>query len=102
MMAPSMDEEEFTKLTRLCRIACSVEERDRFLGDLSNILSHVDTLRAVDTEGVTPCHSVLETLSSVMRPDLPGELLSREEFLANAPAHIGGMVRVPPIMKEEE
>jgi len=34
-----------------------------------------------------------------MREDLVVPTLTREEFLANAPAHVGGMVRVPPVIK---
>ncbi len=35
-----------------------------------------------------------------MREDKTGDLLDRELFLANAPSHIGGMVRVPLIIKQ--
>ncbi|MBI3236171.1 MAG: aspartyl/glutamyl-tRNA amidotransferase subunit C [Chlamydiales bacterium] len=42
---------------------------------------------------------VLKGLRNVMRKDEVGTPLSREEFLANAPSHVGGMVRVPPVIK---
>jgi aspartyl-tRNA(Asn)/glutamyl-tRNA(Gln) amidotransferase subunit C len=53
----------------------------------------------VDTEGVLPCTRVLESLTNVMREDTVSQTYSREEFLANAPAHVGGMIRVPPVIK---
>lgn len=95
-----MNEADFTKLTKLCRISWSEDEKADFLKSLDNILKYVEALGSVDTDGVPPCNTVLETLSNVMRDDTPGEALPREEFLANAPAHTGGMVRVPPVMKQ--
>ena len=38
-------------------------------------------------------------LKNRMREDEVKEVLSREEFLANAPDQIGGMIRIPPLMK---
>ena len=66
---------------------------------LASILKYVDQLKEVDTAGVEPCYSVLATLTNVMRGDEVGELLPRDLFLANAPAHVGGMIRVPPVIK---
>jgi aspartyl-tRNA(Asn)/glutamyl-tRNA(Gln) amidotransferase subunit C len=34
-----------------------------------------------------------------MREDKVGETLPRELFLANAPSHVGGLIRVPPVIK---
>lgn len=93
------DENELDKLAKLCRIACSEEEKKALQVQLTNILKYVDQLNEIDVEGVEPCYRVLETLSNVMREDEVGETLSRELFLANAPAHVGGMIRVPPVIK---
>ncbi len=95
-----MEEGEFNKLSRLCRISCTEEEKKAFLGSLENVLNYVQQLQEIDTEGVEPCYTVHETLSNVMRDDIPEEPLSREAFLANAPAHVGGMIRVPPVFKQ--
>jgi len=93
------DETELSKLAKLCRIECSEEEKKNFYSSLLRILDYVDQLKEVDTERVAPCDRILETLSNVMREDVVGETLSRETFLSNAPAHVGGMVRVPPVIK---
>ncbi|HCJ83322.1 MAG TPA: Asp-tRNA(Asn)/Glu-tRNA(Gln) amidotransferase subunit GatC, partial [Parachlamydiales bacterium] len=52
--------------------------------------------------GVAPCNHVLPQLKNVLREDRAQETLSREEFLKNAPQHIGGMIRVPPVIRMEE
>jgi len=93
------DEKELAKLAKLCRIECSEEEKKKFYSSLLRILDYIDQMKEIDTDGVAPCDRVLETLSNVMREDVVGETLSRETFLSNAPAHVGGMVRVPTIIK---
>lgn len=96
-----MNEEEFTKLSKLCRIACTEEEKEQFLAALSSVLAYMEQLNEIETEGVPPCNTVLETVYNIMREDEVGALLSRDLFLANAPSHVGGMVRVPPVLKQE-
>lgn len=93
------DEDEMNKLAKLCRIECTEDEKKALHSQISGILKYIQQLEEVDTHGVSPCNIVLETLTNVMREDVTGELLSREQFLANAPAHVGGMIRVPPIIK---
>jgi aspartyl-tRNA(Asn)/glutamyl-tRNA(Gln) amidotransferase subunit C len=91
---------EFNHLKRLCRIDCSEEEAQDVIHSLGRILTYVEQLDEVDTEGVASCNYVLRgMLKNQMREDSEGEPLARERFLANAPDQIGGMVRVPPIMK---
>ena len=94
-----MDEKEFEKLTKLCRIECSQEEKETLFQNISNVLSHISQLNEIGTQDIAPCNQVLETMTNIMREDEVGPLLSREELLANAPSHIGGMIRVPTIIK---
>lgn len=57
-------------------------------------------LNEIDTEGVAPCRFVSkEMLKNEMREDVLGEVLTREQFLSNAPDQIGGMIRIPPVLK---
>ena len=95
-----MKEDDFNKLSHLCRIFCTEEEKKAFLKSLDNVLIYIEQLQEVDTEGVEACYTVLETLPNVMREDLPEAPLSRDLFLANAPAQVGGMVKVPPVLKQ--
>lgn len=99
MSMEEIDDKEIDKLIKLCRIECTEDEKKSLQFDLSNILKHVAELEKVDTDGVEPCYRVLQTLKNVMREDVVGETLSRELFLANAPSHVGGLIRVPPVMK---
>lgn len=93
--------ETIVQLKRLCRIETSEEEEEALLRDLKSILEYFKQLDELDTDGVPPCNCVLEELSNVMREDEVGVMLSREAFLANAPAHTGGMVKVPTVIQRE-
>lgn len=97
----NLDKETIKKLTQLCRIDCTEEEQEALLKDLKQILGYIEQLQQIDTENVPPCNQVLEDMANVMREDEVGKVLDREFFLANAPSHIGGMIRVPPIIKQQ-
>lgn len=96
-----LDKDVIKKLTQLCRIDCSSEEQSAILLDLQRVLLYIDQLQEVDTEGIPPCSHVIE-MSNVMREDIIEGLLDRDAFLSNAPAHIGGMIKVPPVLKIKE
>jgi aspartyl-tRNA(Asn)/glutamyl-tRNA(Gln) amidotransferase subunit C len=93
------DEKELTKLTKLCRIECTEEEKKTLQLQIARFLKYIQQLDEVDTTGVLPCYRVLETQANVMREDLIEDSLSRDLFLSNAPSHVGGMIRVPPVIK---
>lgn len=95
-----LNKETIKTLSRLCRIDCTEEEQEVLLRDLKKILDYIEQLQQIDTEHVPPCNHVLEGMANVMREDVIGQVLNREEFLSNAPTHIGGMVRIPPIFKQ--
>ncbi|MGR3973278.1 MAG: Asp-tRNA(Asn)/Glu-tRNA(Gln) amidotransferase subunit GatC [Candidatus Rhabdochlamydia sp.] len=94
-----MNESEFNKLTHLCRISLSDSEKEQFLISIDHILSYIEQLNAVDVQGVSPCFTIHEELHSSLRQDIAADPLPRELFLQNVPAHVGGIVRVPPIFK---
>lgn len=94
-----LDKQMIEYLSDLSRIDLSEEEQQALLGDLESILTYIDLLSEVDTEGTEPCNHVLADMRNVMREDEIGETMPRETFLNNAPAQIGGMIRVPPVIK---
>ena len=94
-----LDSHLLKDLTKLCRIHCSEEDEERLLGDLQSILDLVEQLHTVDTEGVTPCNHVIPSMVNCMRDDVVGDVTPRDVFMRNAPDKVGGMVRVPPVIK---
>ena len=96
---------EFNKQTlehlkKLCRIHCTPEEEEKILQNLKHILSYIEQLNEIDTEGVEPCSFVLRGIvKNPLREDVVSDPLPREQFLSNAPDQIAGMIRVPPVLK---
>lgn len=95
------NDKELLKLTKLARISCTKEEQASLLEKLTRILSYIEQLNELDTAETQPCNHILPTVHSVLRDDLITECLSREEFLQNSPSHVGGMIRVPPVLNKE-
>jgi aspartyl-tRNA(Asn)/glutamyl-tRNA(Gln) amidotransferase subunit C len=60
----------------------------------------MEQLNEIDTTAVEPCHHVLEDVVNVMREDAVGKTMPRDVFLANAPSQIGGLIRVPTVIKQ--
>lgn len=95
-----LDKEAIKKLSKLSRIDCTEEEQDSLLIDLKKILNYIELLQEVDTEHVEPCNHVLDDIVNVSREDVVGPTLPRDAFIANAPSHIGGLIKVPPVIKQ--
>lgn len=96
----NFDHQTLEHLKKLCRIECTEEENSEILNNLARLLEYTDQLHEVNTEGTKTCRYVLRgMLKNRMREDVVKDLLPREAFLGNAPDQIGGMIRVPPILK---
>ena len=97
------DSHTLSHLKKLCKIECTHEEELDILSSLTRVLGYIESLKEVDTENIPPCNFVLRgMLKTVLRDDLIEGQLSHEKFLANAPEQIGGMIRVPIIIKDHE
>lgn len=95
-----LDARAFQNLKQLCRIECTPEEEREFHKSLQRVLSYIEQLSEVPTEGVASCTTVIKELTSnPLRDDVIQDPYSRDLFLANAPDQIGGMIRVPPVLK---
>ncbi len=99
----NVSEEELVHLTKLCRIACSLEKRQSLLRNFQSIVQYVDQLSKIDTSGVEPCVCVSRGHSATpLREDIVTERLDRDLFLQDAPSTIAGLVRVPIVIHSKE
>ena len=96
---PDFNEETVKTLTRLTRIEVTTEEIPELFANLKRILDYFDQLQEVDLSQLPPYSHVEEQGIESLRDDVCETTLSREEFLSNAPDHVGGMIRVPPVLK---
>ena len=96
----TIDRDEVVRVAGLARIALTDEEIDQFAGELEQIAAAVATVsEAVGPDTKATSHPI--EMSNVLRPDVPGKCLDREELLAGAPLAEDGQFRVPQIIGEE-
>lgn len=95
----ALSEAEVRHVARLARIALSDEEIALMQAQLSAILDYIEMLQEVDVSNVPPTAQVTG-LTTVWRPDVVGEMLTREQALANAPDQQDGMFRVRAVFDE--
>ena len=90
-------EEEVLYVAKLARLNLSKEEVVKFAEQIGNVLSYVDTLNKVDTEGIVPT-SHANFLSNAFRKDEVKENFGVENALANAPDREESYFVVPKIV----
>lgn len=93
----SISQKEVEHVAQLARLELTDAEKTRFAEQLSHILTYVDQLQSVPTEGV-PLTASVANEEPVLREDTPRECLSLEQALANAPESSDGFFVVPRIL----
>ncbi len=94
-----LSRDEVRHVAMLARLGLEPGDEAYYAEQLSGILEHIDRLQQLDTEHIPPTAQVVE-IASRLREDEPRPSLSQEEALANAPAAVNGMFRVPSIQEE--
>jgi len=89
-----IDRDQVLHVARLARLRLSDDEVDRMIGELSQILEHVEKMDELDLDGVEPTSHVV-ALQNVLREDVPRDCLPRERALEQAPDPADGGFRVP-------
>ena len=87
------------KLSKLSMLQFTEEEREEIKADLQKMIGFVDKLKELDTTGVEPLLHMSHS-TQVLREDIPGNMISREEALKNAPATDGVFFKVPKVIKK--
>jgi aspartyl-tRNA(Asn)/glutamyl-tRNA(Gln) amidotransferase subunit C len=85
-------------IAMLCRIALTDEERKILATQIDAMLTHMQQLKAVNTQGVEPTLQALE-VGNVLRPDEPKENFSATTALMNAPEQKNDQIVVPRIVE---
>ncbi len=93
----TVDNALILKLEKLSRLQLSDNERTTIQKDLGNILTMVDKLNELDTDGVEPLVYISEE-ENILRDDVIQNQVSREDALKNAPNQDGEFFRVPKMM----
>lgn len=94
----AVDEDTVTQIARLARIRIEPSQRAALVGELNNILGWVEQLSEIDTKGVPPMTSVVETRLE-LREDRVTDGGDAEAITANAPERVGGFFVVPKVVE---
>jgi aspartyl-tRNA(Asn)/glutamyl-tRNA(Gln) amidotransferase subunit C len=94
----AVDKDTVTQIARLARIRVAEEEKEHLAGELSQILTFVEQLGEVQTEGVPPMTSVVETKLR-LRADEVSDGGYPEKIVANAPEAAENFFAVPKVVE---
>jgi aspartyl-tRNA(Asn)/glutamyl-tRNA(Gln) amidotransferase subunit C len=100
-MSQTIDEKLVRHIGKLSRIELGDDQVAAFGRQLGSILEYFDKLAELDTEGVEPMPHAVE-LRNVLAEDLPGESLTAEAALANAPRRDGDFFMVPKVIGDSQ
>lgn len=95
-----INKETLKNLCQLTRLNLTDGEVGKLAHDLKRVLDHIEQLEEVDVSDLTPYSHVDEQGYDALRSDEVKEPLKREIFLKNAPDQVGGMIRVPTVIKD--
>lgn len=94
----SLSSQDVERIAELSRLALDPAEAGRLRDRLNEVLALIETLQAVDTEGVEPMTHALD-LALRLRADEVTESDRREEFQSVAPAIGEGLYLVPRVIE---
>ena len=93
-----LEHEAVLHIAKLARVDLSDAEIDTFSEQLSEILTHFDVLKGIDTDGVEPTAHTLQ-LRNVMADDVSRPSLPQDDVLAMAPNTEDGYLRVRAVLE---
>ena len=99
-MARPLTPETARHVARLARLAPDEAELERVARELGDVLDHVEALQELDVSAVDPMYSPVPIVNH-LAPDTPGDTLSTDAALANAPQREGPLVAVTRVLDED-
>ncbi len=94
-----LSQQDVEYVADLARLQVSETEKEQLSHHLSSILTYMEELNQVDTEGVSPMASVVSQ-ANVLREDEVRESVTQEQAVGNAPAAKDGLFQVPKIISD--
>ncbi|HRK52587.1 MAG TPA: Asp-tRNA(Asn)/Glu-tRNA(Gln) amidotransferase subunit GatC [Cyclobacteriaceae bacterium] len=93
-----IDKETLSKMAHLARLEIDEKDAPKMLEDMSKMVSFVEKLNEVDTEGIEPLTTMSHEVNA-LREDVVKNQLSKEEVLKNAPKKDSDFFRVPKVLE---
>lgn len=93
-----IDKEHLNKIAHLARLEFDDSTAEEMMKDMNKIISWVEKLSEVDTEGIEPLTTMSHEIN-VLREDEVKNHLSHERALKNAPRKDEHFFRVPKVIE---
>ena len=94
----AIDAATVRKVARLARIAEPEEKLEQLASELNGIMTWIEQLSEVDTDGVEPMTSAVH-MPAPMREDVVTEGGDASKVLSNAPKTVDGFFVVPTVVE---
>jgi len=94
-----VDDALIEKLANLSMLNFDEAEREEIKADLQKMIGFIDKLKELDTTGIEPLMHMSDEVN-VLREDVVGNMLTREEAFTNAPHHDNNYFKVPKVIKK--
>ena len=88
------------RLSHLARLEFKNEEKVEIKNDLTNVLSFVEKLSELNTDGVEPLVYVNEDVN-VLRKDIREQIISKQDALKSAPQHDSDYFKTPKVLQKK-
>lgn len=89
-----LSKEDVLKLARLARLRLSDSEVEKFQKELTAIISYVEQLDSVDTQGIEPTYQITGLTNVTRADDEVNYGVTQEELLSNLPNRDGNYIKV--------
>ena len=86
-------------LAKLSHLSFSEQERKEIKADLQEMISFIEKLKEVNTDGVAPLLHMSSNVN-ILRDDVVQGSVNRNEALKNAPDTDGTFFKVPKVIKK--
>lgn len=93
-----IDRTTLEKIAHLARLEIDEKDIPKMMEDMSKMVSFVEKLNEVDTEGVEPLTTMSHEINS-LRDDVVKDQLSKDDVLKNAPKKDENFFRVPKVLE---
>jgi len=94
----SLDRSDVEQIAHLARLQIDTADIDSYSHSLNSILSLVDQMQAIDTQGIEPLAHPLDAVQRLRRDEVT-ESNQRDALLAIAPATEAGLFLVPQVIE---
>lgn len=94
-----VNDQLINNLAKLSHLSFTDDERKEIKADLQEMITFIEKLREVNTDGVEPLLHMSSNVN-ILREDVVEGSVSREEGLKNAPDTDGTFFKVPKVIKK--